>query len=93
MRRTKYPTMIDPNGFMVLTDSGHDIWMKENNPDNWDTETWRAYTERCSTDARFLERAQKAKRDYMPRPHPFEDGWVQSKNFDPIAGLAKRMGA
>lgn len=29
--------------------------------------------------------------DHFPRPHPLADGWVQSKNFDPIAGLTKRM--
>lgn len=93
MRRSKYPNMIDSNGFLVLTDEGHDIWMKENNPDNWDTKTWRAFTERCMSDARFLERSQKAKRERMPRPHPTADGWVPSKQFDPLAGLTKRMRA
>lgn len=85
--------MIDANGHLTLTDAGHDIWMKDNNPDNWDTETWRAFTERCHMDPGFVARAQKAKRDGMARPHPTADGWVPSKHFDPIAGLTKRMSA
>lgn len=31
--------------------------------------------------------------DRFPIPHPTEDGWVPAKNFDPIAGLTKRMTA
>lgn len=29
----------------------------------------------------------------IKRPDPLEDGWLPSKDFDPIAGLGKRMGA
>lgn len=31
--------------------------------------------------------------DRFPRPHPLGDGWLPSKDFDPIAGLSKRMRA
>lgn len=27
--------------------------------------------------------------DHFPRPHPTQDGWVPSKNFDPIAGIGR----
>lgn len=31
--------------------------------------------------------------DRFPRPHPTADGWVPSKQFDPIAGLTRRVQA
>ncbi len=89
MRRTRYP-VVKRGDFHDLTDSGHDIWMRENNPDGWDDETWRAFIERC-TDPAFKERCQRARREEKPRPHPTADGWVPSKRFDPIASLAKNL--
>lgn len=93
MRRSKYPTMIDENGYLTLTDAGHDIWMKENNPDGWDDATWHAFAERCATSESFKAEAQRCKRYGLPRPHPLADGWVPAAKFNPLRDLTRRMRA
>lgn len=88
MRRHKYPT--EKRGdYLDLTTAGHDIWMRENNPDGWDTETWRAFVERVSASPEFKARCQEAKRRGWKCPHPTEDGWRPTGKFDPLAAIGK----
>jgi hypothetical protein len=82
--------MVTNDGHLELTDEGHDIWMKENNPEGWDNRTWAGYVERIAKDPRFKKRVEERK-GKLPRCNPFADGWVSSKNFDPIAGLTKSL--
>ena len=69
MRRTKYPTVMRGD-FLDLSDSGHDIWMRENNPDGWDDATWKAFAARCRRSETFKSACQTAKALGYPRPHP-----------------------
>lgn len=107
----------------------HRKWMREANPEGWDTPTWEAFVERLASDPVYRKRVHDARDErhkwaadqvaqeiqgrrvstgflvnlrrqlnneafaHFPRPHPLDDGWVRSKDFDPIAGLAKRMTA
>lgn len=90
MRRYKYPC--EKRGdFLELTAEGHDIWMKENNPDGWDDETWRAFVLRCRNPD-FVDRCQDAKRRGLSRPHPTADGWKPPKG-NPILALVKQVNA
>lgn len=41
--------------FRDLTKMGHERWMEENNPDGWDTETWRAFSARIASDSAFKD--------------------------------------
>lgn len=84
----RYP-VVKRGDYLDLTETGHLMWIRDNNPDGWDDETWRAFAERCSMSEGFKAEAQRCKREGLPRPHPTADGWVTSKRFDPIAGLSK----
>lgn len=42
-----------------MSKADHDRWMAENNPEGWDNETWGAFVERISTDARFESRVRE----------------------------------
>ena len=85
----RYPVVMRGD-HLDLTETGHLMWMRDNNPDGWDTETWRAFSERLAKDPRFASRCQHAKKNGQPRPHPTADGWIPSKDFDPIAALAQK---
>ena len=74
MTRRKYPT-VKRGDFLDLTDTGHLMWMRDNNPDGWDDATWRAFAARCSVSPDFKKRCRAALRNGWPRPHPTEDGW------------------
>ena len=89
MRRTKYPC-VQRGDFLELTAAGHDIWMKENNPDGWDSDTWRAFASRCSLVPAFKERCQQAKRAGLPRPHPTEDGWTAPR-MGPLEAVSRGL--
>lgn len=86
MSMRKYPTM-RRGDYLDLTDTGHLIWMRDNNPDGWDDETWRAFTARCALSHDFKVRARAALQNGDPRPHPTEDGWKPPKHFDPLSAI------
>lgn len=65
--------------FLELTRAGHEKWMRENNPDGWDDETWKAFAARCSRSPEFKARCQEARAAGNPRPHPTDDGWKPSR--------------
>lgn len=80
----KYPTM-RRGDYLDLTDTGHLLWMRDHNPDDWDDETWRAYVARCTTSPIFKDEARRCAREGLPRPHPTEDGWALPEKVSPLA--------
>lgn len=72
-----------------LTETGHLVWQKLNNPDGWDDETWRAFTVRCSSDPAFKDRCRREKAAGRARPHPLDDGWRMPPNADPVQSVMK----
>lgn len=72
MTSAKYQTMIDNNGHLHLTAAGHAAWMADNNPEEWDDDTWRAYVERIATDARF----ERIVRDAFKARHAWAEAEV-----------------
>lgn len=89
MSMRRYPT-VNRGDFIDLTDTGHLLWMRDNNPDRWDDETWRAFSARCAQSPDFKARCQSARRNGLPRPHPTEDGWTILK-MGPIEALSKGL--
>lgn len=85
----KYPT-VNRGDFIDLTETGHLLWMRDNNPDGWDDETWRAFAARCAQSPDFKARCQKARLHGWKRPHPTEDGWSMPK-MGPIEALSKGL--
>lgn len=83
MRRTKYPTVMRGD-FLDLSDAGHDIWMRENNPDGWDDATWKAFSARCRRSESFKTACQIARAIGNPRPHPDDYGWEPTRGGDVI---------
>lgn len=49
--------------FLDLTHQGHRDWMRDSNPDGWDSKTWIAFNVRMGTDGGFRERVKQAAED------------------------------
>jgi hypothetical protein len=88
MSQKHYETVRDGRGrYRSLTSRGHADWMRDYNPDGWDDATWGAFIQRCSTDAAFKNRCQRAKAAGRARPHPLDGGWVPNKDIDPLEAI------
>lgn len=71
------------------------VWEAFKNRQDWSEEQARAEIRGRRVDTGFRLRLRRRLNleafDVYPRPNPLEDGWLPAAEFDPIAGLAKRM--
>lgn len=86
MRR--YPA-VRRGDHLDLTGTGHALWMRDHNPDDWDDETWKAFVARHSTSDEFRRQVAQARRLGHPRPHPTADGWTPPPNSQTLTALMK----